>query len=89
MIGCNRRDALAHAGSPCDTRSQMPLPLTLTLIAVLAALVAFAGWRGARPPDLVKGPRLVPWRAIMVTGAAVLLLLVVHLVNLLGVSTGR
>ena len=67
----------------------MTLAVTVSLIAGVAALAAFAGWRGARPPDPHKGPRLMPWRAIMLTAAAVLLLLVVHLVNLLGVSTGR
>jgi hypothetical protein len=67
----------------------MTFELTLGLCIALAALAAFAGWRGARPPDLVRGPRLMPWRAIMVTAAAFLLVLVVHLVNLLGVDTGR
>ena len=67
----------------------MTLAVTVSLIAGVAALAAFAGWRGARPPDPHKGPRLMPWRAIMLTAAAVLLLLVDHLVNLLGVSTGR
>ena len=80
---------MAPGGRRCDTRSQMSLTLTATLAVLVAALAAFAGWRGARPPNLVKGPRLAPWRAIMVTAAAVLLVLVVHLVNLLGVTTGR
>jgi len=42
----------------------------LALAAGLAALAAFAGWRGARPPDLMKGPRMIPWRPIMVFAAA-------------------
>jgi hypothetical protein len=44
-----------------------------TAIAVglaCAAVAAFAGWRGARPPDLRRGPRLIPWRGIMVFTAA-------------------
>lgn len=36
----------------------------------LAALAVFAGWRGARPPNPMKGPRMIPWRAIMVFAAA-------------------
>lgn len=40
----------------------------------LAALAAFAGWRGARPPNPMKGPRLIPWRAIMVFSAAAAIL---------------
>ena len=67
----------------------MTFEVTLTLCTALAALAAFAGWRGARPPDLNRGPRLMPWRAIMVTAAAFLLILLVHLVNLMGVTTGR
>jgi hypothetical protein len=66
------------------------LDFRITLLAILlsAGLAAFAGWRGARPPDLVKGPRMIPWRPIMVASATALLVFVVHLVNLLGVTTG-
>ncbi len=67
----------------------MTLPLTLAIIAALAALALFSGWRGARPPDLIKGPRLVPYRLIMVSAAAGILVFTVHLVNLLGITTGR
>lgn len=67
----------------------MGLELTLALVAAAVALAAFAGWRGARQPDLRKGPRMIPWRLIMVTAAAMALLLLVHAVNLLGVRTGR
>jgi len=70
-------------------RSQMSLPVTLMVAAALAALTAFAGWRGARPPNPLRGPRMIPWRAIMVTAAAFLLVVIVHLVNLMGVKTGR
>ncbi|MFZ5721311.1 MAG: hypothetical protein ACOY5Y_17765 [Pseudomonadota bacterium] len=40
-----------------------------------AAAAAFAGWRGARPPNPMKGPRLIPWRAIMVAAATAAILL--------------
>lgn len=73
----------------CDTRSQMTLTLSAALCAGLLALAAFAGWRGAQPPNFAKGPRLAPWRLIMVTAAALALFLLVHIVNLLGVTTGR
>lgn len=69
--------------------SQMDLPLTLTICAALVGLAGFAGWRGARPPNPHKGPRLMPWRFIMVTAAAGLLPMLAHLVNLLGVTTGH
>jgi hypothetical protein len=67
----------------------MDLPLTAAVCAGLLALAAFAGWRGARPPNPHRGPRLAPWRLIMLTAAAFLLVAIVHLVNLLGVTTGR
>jgi hypothetical protein len=67
----------------------MPLSLTLALTAAFLALAAFAGWRGARPPNFAKGPRMAPWRFIMLLAAAAAVFLTVHLVNLLGVSTGR
>ena len=47
----------------------MDLKLTVALAAGLAAAAAFAGWRGARPPDLKRGPRLTPWRLIMLLAA--------------------
>jgi hypothetical protein len=62
----------------------------MTLLAMLlsAGLAVLAGWRGARPPDLIRGPRMIPWRPIMVASATALLVFAVHLVNLLGVTTG-
>lgn len=67
----------------------MDLTLTIAVAAALLALTVFAGWRGARPPNPHRGPRLMPWRFIMVTVAALLLVVLVHLVNLLGFTTGR
>jgi hypothetical protein len=56
----------------------MDLRMTLALGAGLAALAAFAGWRGARPPNPMTGPRMIPWRAIMVFSAAAAILLLVQ-----------
>lgn len=67
----------------------MTLSTTLVLLAMLSAVAVVCGWRGARPPDVTRGPRLTPYRLIMVTAVALVLILLVHLVNLLGVSTGR
>ena len=67
----------------------MDLVVTSAVCAALLALAVGAGWMGARPPNPHKGPRLVPWRFIMVTTVAVLLMMVVHLVNLLGFTTGQ
>ena len=67
----------------------MDTPVTLALAAAFAALALFAGWRGARPPDPRRGPRLVPWRMLMTLAAVGVLVMLVHLVNQLGVTTGR
>lgn len=60
--------------------------LTLTLLAAAVAVAAFSGWRGARPPDLMKGPRMMPWRFIMLAAAALAFLLLIHLAS---VASGR
>jgi len=73
----------------CDMRSQMDLQLTLMLTLAAVALAVVAGWRGARPPDPHKGPRLIPWRFIMLMTTAGIVVLLVHVVNLMGVTTGR
>lgn len=67
----------------------MDLPVTLTLAAIALVVAVFSGWMGARPPNPHKGPRLAPYRFIMVTSATVMMLLLVHVVNLMGVTTGR
>jgi hypothetical protein len=67
----------------------MDLTPTLWLLATCVAAALFAGWRGARLPDLRRGPRLVPWRFLMMLAACGALVLAVHVVNMLGVHTGR
>ena len=37
--------------------------------AGFTALAVFAGWRGARLPNPRRGPRLIPWRWIMLLSA--------------------
>ena len=67
----------------------MDVEITIA-IAVVAALIAAAfGWLGARKPDPARGPRLAPYRFLMLAAAAVVLMMIVHLVNLAGFHTGR
>jgi hypothetical protein len=73
----------------CDTASQMDMTFTLAVGAAFLALAVFAGWRGARPPNPHKGPRLMPWRFIMLLAAACVVPMIVHAVNLMGFTTGR
>lgn len=67
----------------------MSLNLTLILTGVFAALTVFCAWRGGRPPDFRRGPRMMPYGMLMVLSAATTILMIVHLVNLMGVQTGR
>jgi hypothetical protein len=67
----------------------MDLPFTVTGLVVLLLLAVFCGWRGARPANILKGPRLMPWRPLMMVCVVGLMLLLVHLVNLLGLETGN
>jgi hypothetical protein len=53
----------------------MDLTFTCGLTAAMLALAVFAGWRGARPPDIRRGPRLIPWRPIMMIAATAAILL--------------
>ncbi|MGH7028090.1 hypothetical protein [Brevundimonas sp.] len=65
----------------------MSLSLTLILLAAAMAVAVFSGWRGARPPDLSKGPRMAPWRFIMLVAGALSFLLLIHLASVLGGRT--
>lgn len=61
--------------------------LTLILLAVASAVAVFSAWRGARPPDLSKGPRMIPWRFIMLVAGALAVLLLIHLASVLSGRT--
>ena len=67
----------------------MTLPITFALFLAVAAFAVFCGWRGSRPPNLLKGPRMAPWRFMMLMSAAVALALLVHIANLAGFITGQ
>jgi hypothetical protein len=73
----------------CGHLASMTLPISLAVTAALIGFTVFAGWRGAQPPDLMRGVRMVPWRAVMVFSSAGAVFMLVHVVNLLGFTTGR
>ncbi|WP_430424124.1 hypothetical protein [Phenylobacterium sp.] len=59
---------------------------TLFAIALgLFAVAGFAGWRGARPPNPMKGPRMIPWRPIMVLCATAAILCVASAERMAGI----
>lgn len=65
----------------------MSLVVTIAALAAVIGLTAFSGWRGSRPPDLIRGPRMVPWRALMLLGITACIFLLIHLINLAGFDT--
>jgi amino acid transporter len=80
-------DRLAHH---CASRQEaaMDIVLTLMLAGGLLAVTVFCGWRGAKPYDPKRGPRMIPWSLLMMLFAAGLLLIVVHLISLLRLNSG-
>jgi hypothetical protein len=62
----------------------MSWTMTLILAAVMLAIAVACGWRGAQAPDLVRGPRLFPYRLVMVLSSALLFFLVVHMAGMAG-----
>ena len=67
----------------------MDLAFTIALAVTFLVLAVVCGWLGARPINVLKGPRMVPWRPLMMVCVVALMLMMVHLVNLLGVQTGN
>jgi Kef-type K+ transport system membrane component KefB len=67
----------------------MDLTLTLAASALFLVLAVVCGWLGARPINVLKGPRMVPWRPLMMVCVVALMLMMVHLANLLGFQTGN
>ena len=63
----------------------MTTSVTLAVMGAILAAGLFFGWRGARPPNLSRGPRMIPWRWLMLLCAAAELILLIHLLaNLKG-----
>lgn len=90
-LSCGRIVASEAGGfrsgeGPAIRRRSMDMQTSLALAVGFLALAAFAGWRGARPPNPHKGPRLAPWRFIMLLAAACLVFLLGHVVQMLGAT---
>ena len=61
---------------------------TLIIIGLAIGLGVFFAWRGAQPPNVAKGPRLVPYTFLMLICVTIGLMMLVHLANLNGIVTG-
>ena len=59
----------------------MDLPISGGLALLSLAFAVFCGWRGARPPDHTKGPRMVPWQFLMLLGAVAVIVFLVRVAN--------
>ena len=57
---------------------------TLVALGACCALAVLCGWLGARPPNLAKGPRLIPYRFLMLLSGAGALMLLIHVKQLAG-----
>ena len=64
----------------------MSVPAVFAIAGASAAIAAFAGWRGALPPNPMRGPLLVPWRFIMVLGASAAILTLFLGLQMMGIS---
>jgi hypothetical protein len=67
----------------------MSLSVTLAVMLLTLGVGALCAWRGAAAPNPHRGPRLVPYRFLMVLCGAIVLYLAAHVLSLLGVTTGR
>jgi predicted CDP-diglyceride synthetase/phosphatidate cytidylyltransferase len=66
----------------------MTLTVALTIL-ICASLAFLASWRiAARPADPLK-PRLLSWNVMMILSFFIMVLMIIHIVNLAGIKTGR
>ena len=61
----------------------MEMNESLIVLGAAVALTGLFGWLGARPWDLRKGPRMIPWRFLMMLSAIFAALMLAHLSTLL------
>ena len=61
----------------------MALVPTAILAACALAFTVLFGWLGARPANPRRGPRMVPWRFLMLLAFLGMVLTLVHLAALL------
>lgn len=59
---------------------------TLVALATTISLGALFGWLGARPPNPARGPRLIPYRFLMLLAGAGAVLLMIHVKELAGLG---
>jgi hypothetical protein len=68
---------------------ELELVPTVILACVTSGLAVFCGYMGQRPMNPKRGPRMVPWRFLMLLFVVAAIMMIVHLLNLLGFATGQ
>jgi hypothetical protein len=67
----------------------MDWTVTLVALALAIAVAVACGWLGARPPNLIRGPRLIPYRFLMLLAGVGVILLLIHIKELAGLGPAR
>lgn len=62
----------------------MDWPVTLAITVGLTLFAVFCGWRGSRPPDPARGPRMIPYRFLMLLTTVFILGFLIHLLIQVG-----
>jgi hypothetical protein len=73
-----------------DANEELILDFATTASIFCAALLMFglASWRASRPAQFGK-VRMIPWTSLIIVFAVIAILMLVHLVNLAGITTGQ
>jgi amino acid transporter len=62
--------------------------ITLAVGGLALLFTAFAAWKSGRPRKDSLKPRWISWPMVTIFSGALLLLAVVHVINLMGITTG-
>jgi hypothetical protein len=61
---------------------------TFIILGLSAGLFVLSSWRAARPTEFGK-VRMIPWTSLILVSGMIAIFMLVHLVNLAGIQTGR
>lgn len=67
----------------------IPLPITLSVLALCVATFLAARWQAGQPVKPENGPRMIPWTLLAVLSGGIGLLMLINLAVLAGLDTNR
>jgi hypothetical protein len=67
----------------------MTLQNTILVLTLAVAFAVFCGWRGARRWNVMEGPRMIPWRFLMLLAFALALFMAKQVLELSGLRPQR